>query len=81
MRWNGKWVTPNGRFQFTVVTPREGAIMTSVVTMVCPQGHLEGQRVLYTVKDLQKLMLELAVPFGLDNDPNITALVAQIKEK
>lgn len=80
MRWNGKWVTPNGRFQFTIVTPREGVQMISTVAMVCPLGHLELQRTLYTAKDVQKAMLDLATPFGVEKDASILAIVGAIGE-
>lgn len=80
MRWNGKWVTPNGRFQFTIVTPREGVQMISTVTMTCAQGYLDLQRTLYTAKDVQKAMLDLAIPFGVENDASILAIVGKIGE-
>ena len=78
MRFNGMFQTPNKAFVFHVETPTNGVEMISTITCASPSGKLSMKRVLYTVRDLQKAMIEIASVLGGGEDVGVHNLTKQI---
>ena len=78
MRFNGMFQTPNKAFVFHVETPVNSVEIISTITCASPSGKLSMKRVLYTVRDLQRAMMEMATVLGGGEDHGIQTLTKQI---